>query len=164
MVKAMAQSDRTAHVSRIRRTPGIALVAALMALVATLPAPTGAATTSAVKAPKDGEYRHVTASLFVAGKSLELVALRFACSSEGAPAFGATVLNGVPLKKSSTGYRFAIKAHGNVSYSDDHPDENAAIGFSGRFSRTGKTAVGRFRVKPPRCADTGNVEWRAKKR
>jgi hypothetical protein len=160
MVETMADSERKARVSRARRAAGAGMIAALLAVVATLPASTGAATTSAVRAPKDGEYSTVVASLYVSGKSLELVALRFACDG----AFGGTALNAVQLKKSSVGYRFAIKAHGNVSYSDDHPDENAAIGFSGRFSKSGKRAMGRFRVRPPRCGDTGNVEWTAKKR
>jgi hypothetical protein len=105
----------------------------------------------------------VTASLYVSGKSLEVVSLRFACSSPGAPSFAATNLNGVALKRSSIGYRFAIKASGNVSYSDGYPDENARIGFSGRFSKSGKRAIGRFRVNPPRCGTTGEVEFTARK-
>jgi hypothetical protein len=114
-----------------------------------------------VRAPKSGEYKGAggTLALYVSGKSIDLAAFAFDCGA----ATGRTSLNAIPLKRTKRGYRFAIKANGNVTYSDDHPDENASVAIKGRFARSGKTVRGTFRVNSPRCADTGDVRWRAKR-
>jgi hypothetical protein len=138
--------------------PPARLVPAAVALVALAgTAPSLAAST--VKAPKSGTYTGYPGAmtLYVSGKSLSLVAFSFKCGQ----AKGRTSLNDVKLKKTKKGYAFSIKAHGNVTYSDDQPDENGAVNFSGRFSKSGKSSAGVFRVKTPRCGSTGDVKWRA---
>jgi hypothetical protein len=69
----------------------------------------------------------------------------------------------VPLRLTRRGYAFAIRAHGNVSYSDDHPDENAAVDLSGSFTPAAFRARGHIRVNSPRCGDTGQVSFLAKR-
>jgi hypothetical protein len=112
-----------------------------------------------VKAPKSGVYegRPGKLQIYISGKEIQLLSFEFKCG----PTTGATSLNSIPLKRSKKGYRFAIKAHGNVTYRDDVPDENGAIEISGRFSRTGKSAGGTMRAKTPRCGGTGKLDWRA---
>jgi hypothetical protein len=114
-----------------------------------------------VKAPKSGEYKGAggTLALYVSGKSIDLAAFAFDCGA----ATGRTSLNAIPLKRTKRGYRFAIKANGNVTYSDSHADENASVAIKGRFARNGKTVSGTFRVDSPRCADTGDVRWHARR-
>jgi hypothetical protein len=113
-----------------------------------------------VKAPMSGRTysgRPGGIQLSISGKSIQIVAFRFRCHDTTA----ATSLTGIPLKKTSRGYRFAIKAHGIVSYADGKPDENGAVDINGRFSRTARSAGGALRVKTPRCGDTRRVDWRA---
>jgi len=112
-----------------------------------------------VKAPKSGTYTGYPGgmTLYVSGKSLSLAAFSFKCGQ----VHGRTSLNDIRLKKTKNGYTFSVKTHGNVTYTDDHPDENAAVRMSGRFSKTGKSSAGTFRVRTPRCGSTGDVKWRA---
>jgi len=138
--------------------PPARLVPAAVALVALAGTATSLAA-GTVKAPKSGTYTGYPGAmtLYVSGKSLSLVAFSFKCGE----AKGRTSLNDVKLKKTKKGYAFSIKAHGNVTYSDEQPDENGAVNLSGRFSKTGKSSAGVFRVKTPRCGSTGDVKWRA---
>jgi hypothetical protein len=119
-----------------------------------------------VRAPKSGKYSGRTAekrdvTVYVSGKAIQIIAFSFKCGD----ADGITSLSDIRLKKSKKGYKFAIKAHGIVSYSDSetHPDENGAIEIAGRFGRTGKAAIGTLRVKTPRCGDSGAIKWSAKR-
>jgi hypothetical protein len=117
-----------------------------------------------VKLPKAGSYSGSTAKnrsidLYVSGKSVQLAAFSFACRG----ADGRTSLNGIKLVKTRKGYKFALKAHGNVSFSDEGPDENAKVDIAGRFAASGTKATGTFRVKSPRCPDTGSIHWRVKR-
>lgn len=98
--------------------------------------------------------------LVVSGRSIQLAAFDFDCGT----ATGRTSLNGIAIRKRRGRYRFYIRAHGNVTYSDDHPDENAVIRFGGRFTPRAARALGSFRVRTPRCGGTGPVEWRAPRR
>ncbi len=100
-------------------------------------------------------------TLRISGKSIEIAAWRFRC---GDRVIGITSLQSIPLRHSDDGYRFKLTTYGIVSYSDEAPDENARIAFRGQFSRTAKRVTGLFRLKSPRCGDTGYVEWRAKRR
>jgi hypothetical protein len=138
--------------------PPARLVSAAVVLVA-LAGTTTSLAASTVKAPKSGTYTGYPGrmTLYVSGKSLSLVAFSFKCGE----AKGRTSLNSIKLKKTRKGYAFSTKTHGNVTYSDDQPDENAAVNLSGRFSKTGKSSAGVFRVKTPRCGSTGDVKWRA---
>jgi hypothetical protein len=133
-------------------------VAAATALVPLAATATSLAA-STVKAPRSGTYTGHPGgmTLYVSGKSISLAAFSFKCGE----AHGRTSLNDMRLKKTKKGYAFSLKAHGNVTYSDDQPDENAAVNISGRFSKSGKSSVGVFRVKSPRCGSTGDVKWRA---
>jgi hypothetical protein len=138
--------------------PPARLVSAAVALVALAGTATSLAA-GTVKAPRSGTYAGYPGAmtLYVSGKSLSLVAFSFKCGE----AKGRTSLNSIKLKKTKKGYAFSIKTYGNVTYSDDQPDENAAVNLSGRFSKTGKSSMGVFRVKTPRCGSTGDVKWRA---
>lgn len=135
-----------------------ASVATALALVPLTATATGVAA-GKVKAPRSGTYTGYPGgmTLYISGNSVSLAAFSFKCGQ----AHGRTSLNDMRIKKTRKGYAFSLKAHGNVTYSDDHPDENAAVTMSGRFSKTGKSVVGLFRVKSPRCGSTGDVKWRA---
>lgn len=120
---------------------------------------------STVKAPSTGKYKGFTAerlelTLYISGDSVELVAFGFKCGD----AVGRTSLNDIMLRKSTGGYKFAIRAYGSVTFSDNRPDENAAFDIRGRFSRSAKTVTGLFRAKVPRCPDTRAVRWSARRR
>jgi len=72
-------------------------------------------------------------------------------------------LNDISLKKTSKGYKFGLNAHGSITFADDQTDENGKVAISGRFTRSGRKATGVFRVRSPRCGDTGNVKWSARR-
>jgi hypothetical protein len=112
-----------------------------------------------VTAPKSGKWvgRPGKIEMYVSGRSIQLAAFSFKCHATS----GRTSLNSVPIKKTKRGYTFGIKAHGSVTYADGQPDQNGALEFSGRFSRTGKSAAGVLKAKTPRCGGTGRIEWRA---
>jgi hypothetical protein len=121
-------------------------------------------TSPPVRAPRSGEYDGETRqrrdlALHVAGRQIQLAAIEFRCGGTT----GHTNLNGIPLRQTRRGFSFSIRAHGLVSWGDGQPDQNAAINLSGRFSRGGKKARGRVRVKAPRCG-SGRVRWVAKRR
>jgi hypothetical protein len=145
--------------SRRTRTRTVAVWIAAAATLVPLAATAPSVAASKVKAPKSGTFTGYPGgmTLYVSGKSISLVAFSFKCGTTS----GRTSLNDVTVKKAKNGYKFAIKAHSSVTYADDHPDENAAVNVSGRFSKTGKSAAGVFRVKSPRCGSTGDVKWRA---
>jgi hypothetical protein len=140
----------------------VATAATLAAgLAGGLPAATGAAT---VKAPRSGKYEGATTrkrplTLYTTGKAIDLAAFQFDCKAT----VGKGSLNDIRLRKSAKGYRFAIRARGSISFTDEGPDENAAIAISGRFSRDGKTVRGVLRVKSHRCGDTRKVRWSARR-
>jgi hypothetical protein len=140
-----------------------ARIASLFVAAATALVPLTATATSlaagTAKAPRSGTYTGYPGgmTLYVSGKTISLAAFSFKCGD----AHGRTSLDDIRLKKTKKGYAFSLKAHGNVSYDDDHADENAAVNISGRFSKSGKSSAGVFRVKSPRCGSTGDVKWRA---
>jgi hypothetical protein len=109
--------------------------------------------------PKDGLYGGKRVTLSVSGTSIELAAIQFPCGE----VTGRTNLNDIPLKKTSKGYAFFIRAHGNITYSDEQADENGLIQLSGRFARYGRSVVGHVRVDSRRCEDTGTLKWRSKR-
>jgi hypothetical protein len=129
-------------------------------------AETAHAARARVVAPRSGHYGGTAGNsrrkidLYTSGRTIDLAAFDFKCDG----VVGRTSLNDVPLKKGKDGWKFAIRAHGSVTFSDEQPDENAAIGMSGTFSRTGKAVKGRLRVKSPRCGNTGDVAWSAKRK
>jgi hypothetical protein len=116
-----------------------------------------------VKVPKSGQYDGTAGgksiTLVTSGKSIQIVAFDFACAGTQ----GRTGLNGIKLKKTARGYKFAIKAHGSITFRDNQPDENGAVDISGLFTRSGKSAKGVLRVKSHRCGNTGNVNWKVKR-
>ena len=135
----------------------------LALVVAALLAPAAVPAATAPKAPKSGSvYRSGAPSsvfLRVAGRSVEIVAISVPC--DGTLARGS--LNGFRLKRTPKGYRFNADAHGLIGFADEAPDENGALHVSGRFTRDAKRVRGHIRVRSPRCGDTGDVDWRAKK-
>ena len=121
-------------------------------------------TSTPVRTPKSGSYAGKTGQgrdlgLYTSGRSIQLADIQFSCGD----AVGRTSLNGIPLRRTRKGYAFDIAAHGNVTYSDDYPDENAAVSISGRFNPAGRKAAGRLTVKSPRCGSTGRVGWSVKR-
>jgi hypothetical protein len=132
---------------------------AAVAVLALVPA--AEAAKQKVKAPKSGQYnghpRGKDLMLFVSGKSIQLASFSFKCKGTS----GRTNLDDIRLKKTSKGYRFALDAHGSISFADGQPDENGKVSISGRFTRSGKKPTGVFRVRSPRCGDTGNIKWSA---
>jgi hypothetical protein len=118
-----------------------------------------AAERAKVKPPRSGKYegRPGKLTIYTSGKSIDLISFQFKCRTTR----GTTSLNGIPLKRSKRGYRFAIKAHGSVDYADQSAPENGAVDISGRFSRTGRSARGSLRVRTARCGGTGRINWRA---
>jgi hypothetical protein len=138
----------------MRIRPAIAIVLALA-----LPA-AAAAAPPAVRAPTSGsQYKGTPGNVLlrVSGRSLELMSFGFPCGQ----ASGRTNLNDFPLRRTSKGYRFNADAHGSVTYSDAHADENAEVHMSGRFSLNAKTVRGHLRVRSHHCGDTGNLRWHA---
>jgi hypothetical protein len=133
-------------------------VAAAASVLALVPVAV-AAEQAKVKPPRSGKYegRPGRLTIYTAGKSIELVSFHFKCRNTR----GTTSLNGIPLKKSKRGYRFAIKAHGSVEYADQSAPENGVVDISGRFSRTGRSAKGSLKVRTARCGGTGRINWRA---
>jgi hypothetical protein len=99
-------------------------------------------------------------TVYVAGKSISLVAFQFACGSTT----GSTSVGDIKLRRTSQGYRFAISAHGIASFRDERVDQNATIDVSGRFSPLAKSLTGLVRVRVPSCRDTGYVRWSARPR
>jgi hypothetical protein len=142
----------------------IAKLAGLAAVTALALVPVAdAAKKSSVKVPKSGQYngnpRGKPLTLYVSGKSIQLAAFSFKCADTG----GRTSLNAIALKKTKKGYKFSFSGSGNITFDDGQPDENGKISISGLFTRSGKKATGVFRVRSPRCPDTGNVMWSAKR-
>ena len=141
-----------------------ALAVALAAIaLATAIAAISSANLKPVQLPRSGEYRGHTdeggrVSVFIQGKSVEIVPFEFDCDG----AVGTANLQDFDLEKTDRGWRFEIRAHSSVGYSDDvyYPPENAAVAISGRFTRSGKRISGRLSVDAPRC-ETGRIEWRA---
>ena len=139
--------------------------AALTLAAATALAPAAGLRSAAVQPPSKARYGGTTEEgkrlmLRTSRTAVEIVAFRFECVEAGS---GATSLQALRLKRTEKGYRFKIATHGIVSYSDEAPDENAAISIRGQFSRSAKTVTGVLRVDAPRC-DTGYVTWRATRR
>jgi hypothetical protein len=138
---------------------GLKTAAAATALAIALAPAAGAAQQAKVKVPRSGTYsgRPGQLTIYTSGKSIDNVSFHFKCHGTT----GITSLNSIPLKKSKRGYRFAIKAHGSVEYADESSPENGAVEISGRFSRTGGSAKGFFKVRTTHCGSTGRVAWRA---
>ncbi len=149
---------------RIRIGLVAAAAAAMLALALQAGLPDAAGAAPSVTPPRSGKYTglaraHRKLTLLISGRSVQLVAFQFKCGT----VIGATGLDDIRLRKTSTGYRFGIRAHGSVTFSDNHPDENAAVDIVGRFSLNGRVARGTLRVRSPRCRDTGSVHWSARR-
>jgi hypothetical protein len=149
---------------RIRLGLVVAAAAAMLALAlqAGLPGAAGAGPT--INQPRSGKYSglaraHRKLTLWVSGRSVQLVAFQFKCGT----AMGATSLNDIRLRRTPTGYRFGIRAHGSITFSDNQTDENGAVDIAGRFSLNAKAVRGTLRVRSPRCHDTGSVHWSARR-
>jgi hypothetical protein len=130
--------------------------------VAAVAAPTAAgAAQHRVKAP-DGEYGGPH-KLFmsVSAKTIDVLALNFPCGPGKGK--GRMSLDDIALRKTSRGYKFSIKAHGIVGYSDGHPEENGVMSISGQFTRRAKSASGRYQAWSRRCGASGKLDWRAER-
>jgi hypothetical protein len=136
-------------------------VAAVAVLVAAAPGAAGVPATDArLRVPK-GTYggQAGRVQLVVVPKSIQLAAFSFKCGE----VTGRTGLNEVPVKRRRGRYRFSIRAHGGVTYSDEESSDNAAITFSGRFTPKAGRAIGTLSVRTPRCGRTGPVDWSARR-
>jgi len=98
-------------------------------------------------------------TLKVTGRWIQIAAFDFRCRGTT----GRTSLNQIRIRRARGRWRFSIRMHGSVTYRDDHPDENARVRFSGRFSPTARSAAGTFAVSAPHCGATGTVEWTARR-
>ena len=135
------------------RLPALATASALAAL-ALAPLPAGGAP------PRSGQYtgsRH-NVVLLVSGRSIDLAAFSFRCGRLS----GRTSINAIRIRRRDGVYRFRIRTHGTVSFTDRTPDENAAIRFRGRFSSSGRSVRGVFRVVSRHCG-TGYRRWSARR-
>src|SRR2546423_3905442 len=116
-------------------TPRRAIAFVAIAAVAALAPIAGAAKRHTVKAPKSGKYsggtaQHKDIALYISGKSIDLAAIQVKCRPG---VTGRTSLNSIPLKKGKNVYRFSIKAHGSIGFSDQSTDENGAVNIAGAF-------------------------------
>ena len=108
---------------------------------------------------KTAQGKRIT--IYLSGKSVTLAAFQFKCGDTST--VGATNLNAIKLRKTPSGYRFYLRAHGSVTYLDGQPDENGAVRIAGQFSRLAKSLTGAIRVTTPRCGGTGRVGYRARR-
>jgi hypothetical protein len=133
----------------------------VITLTSRKPAQASAARAAKVRMPKPGQYnghpRGEDMLIYVGGKEIQIAAFSFKC----ADTVGRTSLDSISLKKTRKGYKFGLDAHGSISFQDGKPDENGKVAIAGRFAADGKSARGTFRVRSPRCHDTGIVKWRA---
>jgi hypothetical protein len=111
-------------------------------------------------APRSATYsggagKRGTLSLYVNKGVIDLAAIKFACGRTT----GSTGLNYIVIKRVRGVYRFGIRAHGGISYADDHVDQNGSIEISGHFSSSGASARGTLRVRTPRCRKNQSVRW-----
>lgn len=136
----------------------VAAAAALAALAVALPTAAAGDTQQKVRVPKSGTWSGPRNTVMVvSGKTIDLLAFNFPCHK----AKGRTSLNSIPLRKTKRGYKFSLSTHGNVTYSDDRPDQNGSIDMSGQFNRRGRKVAGRFQVVTKRCGSTGKLDWSA---
>jgi hypothetical protein len=141
------------------RSSRAAATAAALALSAALVPLAADAAKSSIHAPKSGTYdggtqQHKPITLYISGKSIDLAAFSFKCTGTE----GRTSLNAIKLVKGKNGWKFSLKAHGNISFKDEQPDENGKVDIAGRFTRSGKKATGTLRVRSSRC-HTGTLDW-----
>lgn len=97
--------------------------------------------------------------LSVSSRSIELAAFDFPCRGTT----GRTSLNDVTIVRRRGRYRFSTRRGSSVTYRDDHPDENARVRLSGRFSTTARTAVGTLVVRAPHCGTRREIPWSAQR-
>ena len=122
-------------------------------------------TSPQVRTPKSGQYGGSTAqgralTLYLSTEYIQLADIQFACGT----ATGRTSVSGIEMKRTRRGYSFSIRANGIVTYSDDRPDENAAVAISGRFAPGGRRAAGRLSASTPSCGRSGRVRWAVQRR
>lgn len=117
-----------------------------------------------VSAPRSGKFtgqagRGRTLTLWIAGKSVQLVSFQFGCPG----ILGTTNLDEIALTKTGVGYRFAIKSYGSVTYADGRRPENVAISIAGQFDRPGTSARGTLSVTSHRCGKLRGIRWSARR-
>jgi hypothetical protein len=136
---------------------------AAAAMLAAVPIADAAKKKPPVKVPKSGHFHGKSGGrsidLYTQGKLIQIAAFDFKCGAVK----GRTSINDIKMKWSRKGYRFGLKTHGNITYSDEQQDENGAISFWGRFTPAGNRVTGTYRVRSSRCGSTGTIEWRAKR-
>ena len=140
---------------RVARVSACALVA-----VAMLAVPASA------KAPS-GKFKGMTEqqqnfTMSVAGKRVQYVTFTFVCEKEQAVT-GTVSLQDFPIKKRKRAYRFSFLAYGSMNYSDDQGYENGKVRMTGRFSKSGRSAVGTVSVQAARCGKSGTIDWQARR-
>lgn len=131
----------------------IRLAAATAAVCALVPALAGAAT---VKRPS-GTYTGDAGSLIlsVTGRVIDLAALDFPCGKTS----GRVSFNDIRIGRKKGRWRFSLIIYGSVTFADGAPDENGRFRFSGRFSPSGRLAVGRLSHRVRHCGDAGERAW-----
>jgi hypothetical protein len=144
--------------------PRLGLAAVTAAALALVPLAADARTPAKVKAPRSGGYSGKTSgkqdlTISISAKSIQVIVIGFNCGDVK----GTTNVSDFPLKKTKKGYAFDIFAHGGVTYSDEKDPDNAVIDIRGRFTRDGKRAAGRLRVKTPRCGNSGYHTFQVKR-
>ena len=95
--------------------------------------------------------------LSVSGNEIVVAALDFRCRSTT----GRISVNDVAITRRRGRFRFSTRTFSNATYRDDHPDENARVRLSGRFSPTARVVVGTLVVTSPHCGRTRELSWSA---
>ena len=101
-------------------------------------------------------------ALNVAGKRLQYVTYTFECGKVD-DVTAVVSIQDFAIKKSRGAYRFSIFAYASMNYSDDKGYENGQVRVKGRFSKSGRSAVGTVRTTAKRCGDTGALDWHARR-
>ena len=91
-----------------------------------------------------------TFSMVVAGRSIQIVGFDFRCRGTT----GRTSLSAIPIRRARGRWRFSIRTFGSVTYRDDHPDENARVRVSGRFTPTAGRGTARVDITSRHCGRT----------
>ena len=96
----------------------------------------------------------------VAGRAIDIAAFDFGCKETT----GRTSLTNIAVRRRDGRWRFFIATYGNVTYADDHTDENARVRFSGTFTPNAERVTGALVVRSPHCGRTETIEWSARRR
>ena len=135
------------------RLTRVAATTALLCALVPAAAPAGAVERPA--GTYTGDDGRVT--LRVAGGRIAIAALEFPCRATS----GRVSFDDIRLVRKRGHWRFSLLIYGNITYADDHPDENGRFRFSGRFSPSARRVTGRLSARSPYCGRRPARSWSA---